>query len=62
MTPDELIDLSTRAAEQANRVALQALAGQIDAAERIAARQVSDALARAGVEILRDPNAGAAPT
>lgn len=62
MTPDELIDLSTRAAEQANRVALQALAGQIDAAERIAARQVSDALAAAGVEILRDPNAGAAPT
>lgn len=62
MTPDELIDLSTRAAEQANRVALQALAGQIDAAERIAARQVSDSLAAAGVEILRDPNAGAAPT
>ena len=41
MTPEELMRLSTLAAEEANRVALAALNGQIDAAERIAARQVS---------------------
>lgn len=58
MTPEELMDMATRAAEQANRVALAGLHGQIDAAERIAARRVSDSLAQVGVEILRDPNAG----
>lgn len=55
MTPEELMRLSTLAAEEANRVALQSLNGQIDAAERIAARQVSDKLAEAGVRILAHP-------
>lgn len=55
MTPEELMRLSTLAAEEANRVALQSLNGQIDAAERIAARQVSDSLAAAGVRILARP-------
>ena len=55
MTPEELMRLSTLAAEDANRVALQSLNGQIDAAERIAARQVSDQLAAAGVRILARP-------
>lgn len=55
MTPEELMRLSTLAAEEANRVALQSLNGQIDAAERIAARQVSDQLAAAGVRILARP-------
>ncbi len=55
MTAEELMALATRSAEDATRVSLAALNGQIDAAERIAARQISDRVAEAGVRILARP-------
>lgn len=55
MTPEQLMALATRSAEDVTRVSLAALNGQIDAAERIAARQVSDRLANVGADILARP-------
>lgn len=55
MTPEQLIDLATKAAEDAQRVANRQIDEHITASERIFARGVSDAISKTALELVRNP-------
>jgi hypothetical protein len=55
MTAQELIDLATKSAEDASRVARNNLDEQITAGERIFARGVSEAISKTALELIRNP-------
>lgn len=55
MTPDELMAMSTRSAEESVRVSSAMLEAQLAASEQIQARGVSDAISKAAVELLKNP-------
>ncbi len=55
MTPQELMDLATKAADDSNRVVGQQVNDHITASERIFVRGVSDAISKTAIELLRNP-------
>lgn len=55
MTPQELMDLATKAADDSNRVVDQQVNDHITASERIYARGVSEAISKTAIELIRNP-------
>lgn len=55
MTAEELIALSTKMADETNRVLEQQLQVQLNAGDRLHARGVSKALSEAAVALLKNP-------
>lgn len=55
MTPQELIDIATKTAEDAQRVVERQLNEQITAGERLSARSVSEQISRTALELIKNP-------
>lgn len=55
MTPEELLNLATKSAEDAQRVLARQVEDHITASERIYARGVSNAIAKTTLELLKNP-------
>lgn len=56
MTLEEILRAQTQAARDAVALAREALANHSDACDRIAARNTSDQISKAAVELIRNPN------